>query len=173
MKTTAQNFGVLSDGTKVSLFTVKNRSMSFSVTDYGCRITSIILRDADGTETDVALGYSTLDGYIYDESYFGAFVGRFANRISGAAFTLGGERYTLDRNDGRNMLHGGLTAGIKRCGKRKPYQPKNMRGSSLRAFQKTANRAFPELCAFRCAMCSTIETSSRAVIRHRPIKPVP
>ena len=143
MKTTAQNFGVLSDGTKVSLFTVKNRSMSFSVTDYGCRITSIILRDADGTETDVALGYSTLDGYIYDESYFGAFVGRFANRISGAAFTLGGERYTLDRNDGRNMLHGGFDGWDKKVWKAKTISAEKYAGVEFTRVSKDGEQGFP------------------------------
>jgi len=128
MKTTVQNFGVLSDGTKVSLFTVKNKRMSFSVTDYGCRITSIVLRDSDGSETDVVLGYSTLEGYIYDTSYFGAFVGRFANRIKNASFTLDGKRFTLDKNDGRNMLHGGFDGWDKKVWKANPALDLNKDG---------------------------------------------
>ena len=143
MKTTVQNFGVLSDGTKVSLFTVKNKRMSFSVTNYGCRITSIVLRDSDGRETDVALGYSTLEGYICDESYFGAFVGRFANRIKGAAFTLDGKRYTLDKNDGRNMLHGGFDGWDKKVWKAKTISTEKCAGVEFTRVSKDGEQGFP------------------------------
>lgn len=107
MKVDKCYFGTLSDGSEVSLFTVSNGKMSFSVTDYGCAITSIIL-GSGGKAVDVALGYSTLTGYVNGQGCFGAFVGRFANRIGGAAFTLGGKRYELDKNDGENSLHGGF-----------------------------------------------------------------
>ena len=143
MKTTVQNFGVLSDGTKVSLFTVKNKRMSFSVTDYGCRITSIVLRDPDGTETDVAFGYSTLEGYISDTSYFGAFVGRFANRIKNASFTLDGKLYTLDRNDGRNMLHGGFDGWDKKVWKAKIVSTDKYAGVEFTRVSKDGEQGFP------------------------------
>ena len=81
MKVTKTKFGMLCDGTKVHLYTVKNGNMSFSCTDYGCTITSIVLNDGECKETDVLLGYSTLEGYINGNVYFGAIVGRFANRI--------------------------------------------------------------------------------------------
>lgn len=108
MKVEKRCFGTLCDGSVVSLFTVSNGKMSFSATDYGCTITSIILNGEDGRATDVALGYSTLDGYVQGDVFFGAFVGRFANRIGGAQFSLNGKQYTLDKNDGRNTLHGGF-----------------------------------------------------------------
>ena len=143
MKTTVQNFGVLSDGTKVSLFTVKNKRMSFSVTDYGCRITSIVLHDSDGIETDVVLGYSTLEGYIYDTSYFGAFVGRFANRIKNASFTLDGKRFTLDKNDGRNMLHGGFDGWDKKVWKAKTVSTERGAGVEFTRVSKDGEQGFP------------------------------
>ena len=107
MKIKKQKFGLLSDGTKVSLFTVKNDNMSFSCTDYGCTITSIVLNNKDGTTTDVVLGFSTLEGYLNTKFCFGTIVGRFANRIGGSAFLLNGNKYDLDKNDGDNTLHGG------------------------------------------------------------------
>ena len=107
MKVTKQKFGMLSDGTKVNLYTVKNGKMSFSCTDYGCTITSIVLNDGKGKNTDILAGYSTLEGYINGTVYFGAIVGRFANRIGKAAFALDGKKYELDKNDGPNCLHGG------------------------------------------------------------------
>lgn len=106
MKIQKSYFGTLCDGSEVSLFTVGNGKMSFSVTDYGCTITSIVL-GCGAQAVDVALGYSTLDGYIAGDVFFGAFIGRCANRIGSAKFTLGGKQYLLDKNDGPNSLHGG------------------------------------------------------------------
>lgn len=108
MKVTKRKFGMLSDGTKVSLFTVSNGRMSFSCTDYGATLTSIVLDNKNGTKTDVLLGFSTLEGYLNTKFCFGSVVGRFANRIGGASFVLNGKKYTLDKNDGPNTLHGGF-----------------------------------------------------------------
>ena len=108
MKVTKTKFGMLCDGTKVNLYTVKNGQMSFSCTDYGCTITSIVLKDKNGKSTDVVLGHSTLEGYINGTVFFGAIVGRFANRIGKASFALDGKKYELDKNDGPNTLHGGF-----------------------------------------------------------------
>ena len=73
MKVTKTKFGMLCDGTKVNLYTVKNGNMSFSCTDYGCTITSIVLNDGENKKTDVLLGYSTLEGYINGNVYFGEY----------------------------------------------------------------------------------------------------
>ena len=117
IKVKKSRYGLLSDGKKVHLYTVSNGRMSFSVTDYGCIITSIIVPDKKKKNVDVTLGFSTLDGFITNTSSFGAIVGRFANRIGGASFNLEGKTYTLDKNDnGINTLHGGLIDGIKKFG---------------------------------------------------------
>ena len=108
MEIKKQKWGILSDGTKVHLYKVSNGNMSFSCTDYGCTITSIVLNGKDGKKTDVVLGYSTLDGYINGNVFFGALVGRFANRIGKASFSIGKKEYKLDKNDGPNTLHGGF-----------------------------------------------------------------
>ena len=70
MKVKKQKFGVLCDGTKVHLYTVSNNRMSFSCTDYGCTLTSIVLTGKKGKTTDVLLGYSTLDGYINSNDFY-------------------------------------------------------------------------------------------------------
>ena len=74
MEIKKQKWGILSDGTKVHLYTVSNGNMSFSCTDYGCTITSIVLNGKDGKKTDVVLGYSTFDGFINGNLFFGALV---------------------------------------------------------------------------------------------------
>lgn len=112
MKINKKKFGVLSDGTKVSLFTVSNGQMSFSVTDYGATITSIVLGRGN-EKTDVVLGYSTLDGYVNDSKFLGATIARVAGRISGASFTLENETYNLDKNAGKHSLHGGFNKSNK------------------------------------------------------------
>lgn len=109
MKIKKQKLAVLSNGKKVHLYTVKNNDMSFSVTDYGCTVTSIILPSKSGEKDDIVLGFPTIEGYMQNwNCFFGVFVGRFANRIGGAAFNLNGKKYTLDDNDGGNNLHSGF-----------------------------------------------------------------
>ena len=102
-------FGVLSNGKEVYVYTISNGKMSFSVTDFGCTITSILLpKKGNQGFDDVVLGYSTLNKYIDSNCCFGSFVGRFANRIGNAEFELNGETFKLDKNDGNNFLHGGF-----------------------------------------------------------------
>ena len=100
-------FGRTADGRDVTRFTMDNGAgMTVRVLDYGCILQGIVVPDRDGNPVDVALGYDDLAGYEAGSCWFGALVGRYANRIGGAAFTLNGKAYTLPKNDGRNHLHG-------------------------------------------------------------------
>lgn len=143
MKITKQKFGMMSDGTKVSLFTIKNDFMSFSCTDYGCTLTSIVLKNNDGTKTDVLLGFSTLEGYINTKFCFGTVVGRFANRIGKACFELDGKKYELDKNDGPNTLHGGFTGYDKMMWKAKTVKGKNFAGVKFTRLSPDGEQGFP------------------------------
>ena len=80
------------------------------VTDYGARVLSLLVPDRNGNKADVIVGYATLDEYLTlpGERFFGAAIGRVANRIGGARFTLDGKEYTLPENDNGNTLHGGF-----------------------------------------------------------------
>jgi aldose 1-epimerase len=64
--------------------------------------------DEDGNLDEIVLGYDTLEEYVQGTMYFGATLGRFANRIGGASFSLGGERFEVAANEGKNQLHGGV-----------------------------------------------------------------
>jgi aldose 1-epimerase len=77
------------------------------VLTYGGVIQALHVPDRDGRVADVTLGYDTLDAYRRDPRYFGALVGRYANRIAGGRFALDGQAYALATNDGPNHLHGG------------------------------------------------------------------
>ncbi|CAN6278968.1 unnamed protein product [Urochloa humidicola] len=80
---------------------------SIKVTNWGATLMSVILPDSKGDLDDVVLGYDTVAEYVNGTAYFGGLIGRVANRISGARFTLDGKAYRLYRNDGNNSLHGG------------------------------------------------------------------
>ena len=77
------------------------------VTNYGATLVRLIVPDRNGRMTDVVLGHDDVNGYESGEGYLGATVGRFANRIGGACFTLNGKTYELTANDGPNTLHSG------------------------------------------------------------------
>ena len=110
MNVSKKTFGVLADGSEITLWTIDNGAMSFSVCDYGCLITSILLPAKGGGFDDVVLGFSTLEGYTTrNKPCLGALVGRYANRIANAQFTLNGKTHTLDKNHGRHCLHGGFS----------------------------------------------------------------
>ncbi len=76
--------------------------------NYGGIILSIRVPDRKGQIGDIVLGQEALEGYIPNPPYFGAIVGRYANRIANGTFTLDGKTYSLPKNDGPNTLHGGV-----------------------------------------------------------------
>lgn len=143
MKINKAKFGVLSDGTKIQLYTISNGSMSFSCMNYGCTLTSIVLNNKDGSKTDVLLGFSTLEGYINNNCCFGAFVGRFANRIGKASFTLDGKKYHLDKNDGPNCLHGGFNGYDKKVWNAKVIEEKKYCGVKFTRLSPDGEQGFP------------------------------
>ena len=101
-------FGALPEGCVADLFTLTSGEVEAQITNYGGIVTSLKVPDAKGEKGDIVHGFETLDGYLGKQPYFGCIVGRFANRISGARFTLDGKEYPLAKNDGENSLHGGL-----------------------------------------------------------------
>jgi aldose 1-epimerase len=107
MKITKKTFGILSNGKKVHIFTLKAGDISFSVTNLGATWTSLVVPSRSGRMDDVLLGFPGLPGYCANRGSLGVTVGRFANRIGGANFTLDGHTYTLDKSRGGNTLHGG------------------------------------------------------------------
>ncbi|MBA0714447.1 hypothetical protein Golax_013420 [Gossypium laxum] len=91
----------------VKVYELKRGYFSAKFTNYGATMLSVILPDKTGKLDDVVLGYDLVNDYKNDTTYFGAIVGRVANRIGGAKFILNGVTYKTDANDGKNTLHGG------------------------------------------------------------------
>lgn len=103
-----RGFGKLKDGRSAGLYILRNtRGMEASITDYGATLVSLVVPDKNDERIDVVLGYGDVLGYENGQNTYGATVGRFANRIGGAQFTLDGKTYKLAANNGTNSLHGG------------------------------------------------------------------
>jgi aldose 1-epimerase len=104
-----QSFGKTEDGQPVDLYILTNKNgVEAAITNYGGTVVSLKVADRNGKFEDVVLGYDNLDGYATGKAYIGATVGRYANRIAHATFTLDGTTYALAKNDGDNHLHGGF-----------------------------------------------------------------
>ncbi|MFD2967969.1 aldose epimerase family protein [Sphingobacterium bambusae] len=104
----ANGFAASIDGKEVKLYTLKNGSLSATLTNYGARLVSLNVADKEGKPVDIILGYDTADEFKQHASnFYGAIVGRYGNRIGDATFSLNGETYALEKNDGKNSLHGG------------------------------------------------------------------
>ena len=101
-------FGVMPDGKPVNLITLRQDDLTCELITYGGAVRSLTVPDRDGKPTDIVLGLDSLDAYLSQDKYLGALVGRYANRIGNASFSLNGREYSLAANDGPNHLHGGL-----------------------------------------------------------------
>ncbi|MEG0768568.1 MAG: aldose epimerase family protein [Ruthenibacterium sp.] len=107
MGITSTFYGRTQGGRDVYQYTLTNtNNMRVCVIEYGCAITNLFVKDKTGKEQDVVLGYNTLAEYEQGTASLGSFVGRYANRIENACFTLDGKTYALKANDGVNHLHG-------------------------------------------------------------------
>jgi aldose 1-epimerase len=101
-------YGKLSDGTAVDLYTLTNANgVVCKIITYGGIVTELHVADKDGKMADVVLGCPDLKTYEAGHPFFGAITGRVANRIANAKFTLDGKEYQLDANNGAHSLHGG------------------------------------------------------------------
>jgi aldose 1-epimerase len=106
---TMKSFGKTPEGREVTLYTLTNKKgMEVGIISYGGVIQTLKVPDRQGQFADVVLGFDDIDGYVAKNPYFGALVGRYANRIGNAKFTLDGKEYNVPVNDGPNSLHGGI-----------------------------------------------------------------
>lgn len=100
------SFGMTKSGTEAFAYEIaNNKGMKAVITDFGATVVSLFVPAKDGKERDVVLGYDNVKAYECGGSYFGAIVGRYANRIAGAKVTIEGEEYPLEANNFENTLH--------------------------------------------------------------------
>ena len=102
-----EHFGYTSGGADVARATLRRGDISLTLISLGAAVQSLTVPDREGKSVDVVLGYDTAAEYEAGRDFFGATIGRCANRIAGARFSLGGREYRLTANEGANTLHGG------------------------------------------------------------------
>jgi aldose 1-epimerase len=121
-----EHFGFSPDGHEAYLYTLTNDAGTVvKITNYGGAIMSISVADRNGETGDVVLGFDTLNEYVRNPRFFGALIGRFANRIALGRFSLNGTTYQLAQNNGHNHLHGGIKGFHKVVWEASPLEESN------------------------------------------------
>jgi aldose 1-epimerase len=137
-------FGKLPDGQPVSLFTITvPGGITMKAVNYGGIITSLLVPGRDGKPGDIVLGYDSLDGYLASSPYFGALVGRYANRIAKGTFTLDSVTYRLACNNGPNHLHGGNRGFDKVFYDAKPFTSDTSAGVIFHYLSRDGEEGYP------------------------------
>ncbi|HEV3235795.1 MAG TPA: aldose epimerase family protein, partial [Gemmataceae bacterium] len=138
------DFGKTPEGTAVDLYTLTNANgMKAKIMTYGGIITELDVPDRDGKLGDVVLGFDDLKGYLAGHPYFGALVGRVANRIAKGKFTLDGKEYKVAVNNGPNALHGGLKGLDKQVWKAEPVKVDDGVALKLTYVSKDGEEGYP------------------------------
>jgi aldose 1-epimerase len=139
-----QIFGQMPDGRTVELYTLANdHGVEATIMTYGGTLVSLQVPDRDGVRTDVVLGFDEFAPYLFDHPYFGSLIGRYANRIAGASFTIEGYNYRLSPNDGPNHLHGGMIGFDKILWNAEPADSPEGPQLALNHFSRAGEEGYP------------------------------
>ncbi len=139
-----ESFGKTPDGHEADLYILGNKNgMEVAITNYGATIVRMIVPDRHGKFEDVALGFDSLEGYTVNKPYFGATIGRYANRIAHGKFTLDGHVYTLPKNNGDNTLHGGTVGFNKGLWKAEDVSTPAAAAVQMSYVSKDGDQGFP------------------------------
>ena len=112
---TAKPFGKTPEGKSIQLYSLTNKTgMEVDIATFGGTVIRLLVPDRSGKLGDVALGFGSIEPYFTKSPYFGALIGRYANRIAKGRFTLDGKTYQLAKNNAPNTLHGGTKGFDKR-----------------------------------------------------------
>jgi aldose 1-epimerase len=156
-------FGTLANGQGAQLFTLRNaHGIEMQFTNYGGIITSLKTPDRSGHFSDIVLGYDNLAGYVASSPYFGAIVGRYANRIARGHFTLDGATYTLAVNNGPNSLHGGLRGFDKVVWNARPFRNQEGDGIALDYTSPNGEEGYPG--TLRTTVTYTLTSDDRLIV---------
>lgn len=159
-------FGNLPNGQGTQLFTLRNaHGIEVQLTNYGGIITSLKTPDRAGHFSDIVLGYDNLAAYVANSPYFGAIVGRYANRIARGRFSLDGSAYTLAINNGPNSLHGGLRGFDKVVWNARPFQNREGQGVELDYTSPNGEEGYPG--TLHTTVTYTLTADDRLIVDYR------
>ena len=143
-KVESEFFGIIPSGDSAYLYTLNSDSgIDVKITNYGGIITEISTPDKAGNMANIVLGFDNLDQYLGGHPYFGALVGRYANRIAKGTFTIDGKSYSLAINNGNNALHGGLKGFDKVLWTASPFENESTHGLELTYLSKDMEEGYP------------------------------
>ncbi len=138
------HYGQLANGEDVTLVTLRNaHGIEVDIISYGGIITRMAVPDARGKFGDIVLGLDTLEEYVSSNPYFGALIGRYGNRIAEGRFTLDGEPFQLEPNDGDNHLHGGMEGFDKKNWGMEPFFSRNSAGVVMTLTSPDGDQGYP------------------------------
>ena len=163
-KTLGRPFGKLGD-TPVQLYTLTNKNgLIARITNYGAIVTELHVPDRAGRLADIVLGFDSADGYLKGHPYFGAIVGRVANRIGNARFELEGRQFTLAANDKPHHLHGGRTGWDKVVWSATPRETADGPALELTYISKDGEEGYPGTVSARTVYTLTNNNELRVVM---------
>ena len=143
MRVEQDTFGATTNGEAIDRFTLANDSIALQTITYGGIITSLCGPDRYGVSDDVVLGFDTFEAYERETPYFGAIIGRYANRIAVGRFTLDGVTHQLATNDGAHHLHGGWRGFDKRVWHASPFERADCAGVRFSRVSESGEEQYP------------------------------
>ena len=165
---TVAPFGRMPDGKAVEVYTLTNvRGMEVRAITYGAVIQAIRVPDRAGRLDDIALGYDSMQGYLTSSPYFGAVVGRYANRIARGRFALEGRSYRLAINNAPNHLHGGLKGYDKVLWEAQAFQRGDTVGVTFQHTSPDGDEGYPG--TLRVSVSYSLNPSNELVVEYRAI----
>lgn len=162
---TKTTFGKTTDGQQADLYVLSNKKgMQVAITNFGATIVSVKVPDRNGKVADVVLGYDDVKDYESGKAYFGATVGRYANRIAHGEFTLNGATYTLAKNDGENHLHGGVRGFSKKMWTAKEVSTGNRPALKFTYVSEDGEEGYPG--KLKASVTFTLTDKSELIIQY-------
>ncbi len=159
-------FGMLADGDSVHVFTLTNaHGVQLRALDYGGIIQSLRTPGRTGRFADIVLGFDSLDQYVKLSPYFGAIVGRYANRIAKGRFSIDGKTYMLATNNGPNALHGGLVGFDKVVWNAEPFTTDSSVGVVWTHVSPAGDQGYPGTLSARVVY--TLTNDDRLIIDYQ------
>jgi len=144
MKIQTNLFGKHPEGKDIYTFNISNdNGIIVRIINFGGIITHLFIPDKEGKSDDVVLGFDTLDNYLNEHPYFGAIVGRYANRIKNGKFIINNKEYKLATNNGANHLHGGISGFDKKIWTPEKYQTNEEAGVILTLDSPDMEEGYP------------------------------